>query len=53
MDQAVLEALVSRLEVVGESLRMKANHDGPHSDDLEDLAEEVQEIATVINEEVG
>ena len=51
MDQAVLAAQVGRIEEVAESLRLKSNHD-PYADDLEELADELQDIAETIHKEV-
>ena len=51
MDRAVLEAQVGRITEVADALRMKSNHE--YNDALEDLAEELQDIANTINDEVG
>lgn len=51
VDIELLETQASRLEEVASTLTLKSNHG--LNDDLEDLADEVRDIAEIIYAEVG
>lgn len=53
MGKADLAALVDRLLEVVDALSMRASHDDPFSDDIQEAADEVRTVAEILEREVG
>ena len=52
MGKADLEALVDRLVEVGDALCLRASHESPFCDDIQAAADEILEIAEILEREV-